>query len=457
MDDRALLSAVLADPDDDLPRLAYADWLDEHGDDDRAEFIRAGVELSHLPPNEDRHAQLAARCRHLEERRRGDWLAGAPPGVVVADFERGFPRRVGPPLRNYTDRLLGREHFAAMKRALELFPLRVFSGRLLGTASSSVARSRQSVYPERGHSPLEILARWPLLERFTALDLGMGGISSGLGDFQPGVAALAESPYAANLSALRLSGLLLGEEAVGSLGASPYLRRLRALDLRYNVPYQDRPAALLETSLPDRLEEIDGLDLETAGRWLRRPGCRLRELGIALDLHGDHPEPADAGPLIGAPGLLGLRRLSLAFDGPAAWQDRAPERNEGVLVERLWQVLDSPLLERLDELDLCGVWLSDLAVAQAGMARKLGTLRLRRCELTGTALAHLRPLLAEGRLRRLDLSYNYLTTADAAALAGWPELARLHELRLDFNDVEDAGLAALRASPHRRPWLRLSG
>lgn len=28
----ALLAAVCAAPDDDLPRLAYADWCDENGD-----------------------------------------------------------------------------------------------------------------------------------------------------------------------------------------------------------------------------------------------------------------------------------------------------------------------------------------------------------------------------------------------------------------------------------------
>ena len=39
----ALLKFVLAAPDDDAPRLVFADWLDEHGDPDRAAFIRAQV------------------------------------------------------------------------------------------------------------------------------------------------------------------------------------------------------------------------------------------------------------------------------------------------------------------------------------------------------------------------------------------------------------------------------
>jgi serine/threonine-protein kinase len=39
-DDDAFLRAIADAPDDDAPRLVYADWLDEHGQPDRAEFIR---------------------------------------------------------------------------------------------------------------------------------------------------------------------------------------------------------------------------------------------------------------------------------------------------------------------------------------------------------------------------------------------------------------------------------
>lgn len=42
----ALLAAILADPADDLPRLAYADWCEEQGDDARAEFIRCQIALA---------------------------------------------------------------------------------------------------------------------------------------------------------------------------------------------------------------------------------------------------------------------------------------------------------------------------------------------------------------------------------------------------------------------------
>lgn len=55
MNDRdALHAAVLDRPDDDTPRLALADWYDDHGDAARAEFIRIGIET----------ARTTAHCYH---------------------------------------------------------------------------------------------------------------------------------------------------------------------------------------------------------------------------------------------------------------------------------------------------------------------------------------------------------------------------------------------------------
>lgn len=41
-----LLAAVIANPDDDEIRLVYADAIDDHGDPERAEFIRAQIALA---------------------------------------------------------------------------------------------------------------------------------------------------------------------------------------------------------------------------------------------------------------------------------------------------------------------------------------------------------------------------------------------------------------------------
>lgn len=53
----ALQSAILANPDDDLPRLVFADWLEENGTTDadtaRVEFIRIGVQVEDKVADDD--------------------------------------------------------------------------------------------------------------------------------------------------------------------------------------------------------------------------------------------------------------------------------------------------------------------------------------------------------------------------------------------------------------------
>src|SRR4051794_6643142 len=47
--DEALWQAIIDAPEEDAPRLVYADWLEEHGQPERAEFIRVQCELAKLP------------------------------------------------------------------------------------------------------------------------------------------------------------------------------------------------------------------------------------------------------------------------------------------------------------------------------------------------------------------------------------------------------------------------
>lgn len=63
----ALLAAVRAAPGDDLPRLVAADWLDERGEPERAEFVRVQVEAAR---QKHRHAGGRAGCRACELQRR---------------------------------------------------------------------------------------------------------------------------------------------------------------------------------------------------------------------------------------------------------------------------------------------------------------------------------------------------------------------------------------------------
>lgn len=74
-----LLQAVLANPDDDSPRLLYADWQDEFGDAARAEFIRVQIEryrrYGDRQPLDDREfVGLIAREKALFGKHFRSWL-----------------------------------------------------------------------------------------------------------------------------------------------------------------------------------------------------------------------------------------------------------------------------------------------------------------------------------------------------------------------------------------------
>ena len=56
-----LLADIIANPDDDAPRLIYAGWLGEHGDEARAEFIRTQVELAELRKRIEAYPGRAAK------------------------------------------------------------------------------------------------------------------------------------------------------------------------------------------------------------------------------------------------------------------------------------------------------------------------------------------------------------------------------------------------------------
>jgi uncharacterized protein (TIGR02996 family) len=124
----ALLREVLEAPDDDTPRLVLADWLEEHGEPDRAGFIRVQVALARLAGEEG--ASVADDCQYprgwgAEERamhrqarelfgRNGHWSALRFPGEAPyggwvyhapewLHWRRGFLRTVRLPCRDFLD------------------------------------------------------------------------------------------------------------------------------------------------------------------------------------------------------------------------------------------------------------------------------------------------------------------------------------------------------------------
>jgi uncharacterized protein (TIGR02996 family) len=89
-----LYRAVLANPEDDAPRLIYADWLDEHGQPERAEFVRVQCATERIPPRTARWRPLNDRAQELEREWRADWTGRAKEMVYDARLRRGFVDRV---------------------------------------------------------------------------------------------------------------------------------------------------------------------------------------------------------------------------------------------------------------------------------------------------------------------------------------------------------------------------
>jgi uncharacterized protein (TIGR02996 family) len=78
--DSAILADVVAHPEDDAPRLVLADWLDDHGQSDRAAFIRVQVELARarLPGGAARRRELRKREKSLFAASEGCWKTPRP-------------------------------------------------------------------------------------------------------------------------------------------------------------------------------------------------------------------------------------------------------------------------------------------------------------------------------------------------------------------------------------------
>jgi uncharacterized protein (TIGR02996 family) len=173
--ERALLAAIIANPDDDTVRLVYADFLEENGEGERAEFIRLQVELARGVKKLALRRDLERRQRGLLAKNRSRWIAPlksalGPGRWQGREFRRGF---------------------------VECF-------ELPGKTAMSRGRKLAALTPVR--------------------ELTVSPAT----DAQ--VVALCKQPWLANLTHLSLPKTEVHDAAVKALVASPYLRRLREYD-----------------------------------------------------------------------------------------------------------------------------------------------------------------------------------------------------------------------------------
>lgn len=308
--DAAFHRAIIAEPDDDAPRLIYADWLDEQGDADRAEFIRLQIQLSRMLPGEPSREWIKSRADELRQQHHVEWVNRLPQFAEIhwEVFDRGFivAARIDSP----------EAYFAHAHEVLVAAPVEEL-------------RLHQFTWPNALR-----LAESKYLRRVRVLDFGDGNRIA-----NQGTEGLAKSPYLANLLALNLSWNMLGSAGVRAIAMAPYIRSLRSLKLYHNDVYDDALHYLAESPNLTRLEFLD-MDFTRTGddgiRALARTkhvkGLRALYLnnnlithdGIAallksdvlanvstLFLNGNYVGDAGVRAIVGSPHLGNLERLHL--------------------------------------------------------------------------------------------------------------------------------------------------
>lgn len=109
-----LLEAVIAAPHDDGPRLVFADFLEEHGDPDRAEFIRLQINTPRIPKTieakeEIEWVEVMAKGEHYVTSAINGWVTASThydPARNVLRVWGTKPNPVIPPLIDREKQLL---------------------------------------------------------------------------------------------------------------------------------------------------------------------------------------------------------------------------------------------------------------------------------------------------------------------------------------------------------------
>jgi uncharacterized protein (TIGR02996 family) len=394
------LQDILDHPDDDAPRLIYADWLEDHGQAESAEFIRVQIEHDRLAPTDDRREALAKRAKTIEKKHAKEWLR---------------------PLRAALDRprcrQLGSRGVAFRRGFVEALSLTPQRPGFLTDAQDFLRRH-----------PVQALT-------FTGTPI-LGHAAS--------LAELAGVSCLRALRSLRLCGATVPTgEALRLLGTSESLPRLKNLWLILETT-AEMFRGLANTPLAGRLDSLwmhvlapsllGVLEVLTASPAF----TSLSELSVISLLESQHVRR-----LAHSANLPALRELTLQGGGIGAdWLD---------------ELFGSPLWQRLTGLTL-HVAMGD-AFAQrlvhlfpdSGL-RRMG---LTYCGLTAVVVQALVGLPAWGELEELSLAGNPLGAGSGSALASCPHLAQLRALDVYGCGLGEDDALALAASPHAANLQRL--
>jgi uncharacterized protein (TIGR02996 family) len=249
----AFLQAVCEVRHDDTPRLVFADWLDDRGEAERAEFIRLQCALARWVPDLARRTELRRRERQLLKGQARAWLGGVRRFWKAWHFERGLP---------------------SVTMTAEQFLATEFSPR-----ADKLLAGVEEVRLLNAAPLIRDLVRSPQLAAVRSLDLNAAALDD------DDVRRLAESPYLGRLVSLDLANNRLTTTAALALHGAPALAGLRRLDLRNNELGPLGVEVMTDTD-PARLPVIE-LHGNVAGVIGRRPegmssGRVVNSIGMEL-------------------------------------------------------------------------------------------------------------------------------------------------------------------------------
>jgi uncharacterized protein (TIGR02996 family) len=211
MSHEGFLGASRERPEDDAPRLIYADWLEEHGQSDRAEFIRLQIELAPLDLDDPRRSALKDREVELMTAHRGEWLEDLVQ-IAAAEcwwFHRGFPAGLEWQMRFSGDTIVHALASSSSPYLATLTELELGANHITADGARALAFAPHL-------AGLKVLSLW-------GNPIGDGGMR-----------ALASSPYLTALTELNLAGNDIGEEGFRAFATSPNMARLTKLNLNGN-------------------------------------------------------------------------------------------------------------------------------------------------------------------------------------------------------------------------------
>lgn len=236
---RSFFRAIKENPDDDAPRLIFADWLQEQGDDAtaaRGEYLRLCVLRHRLSSDDANYSLLKRREGELFTEHRWMWLGPLRDAARAWAFERGMIQIAVQAEQLTTSETFLTPHFVELNKGLRV-ELRKWA-RTAAALWIDALKISEIQYPH-----INDLVYLSLLSQVNRLDLSGNTHQTGITLLFRALRAQ-QLPF---LTHLALERCWLDHDRLHSLSRCEQLARLHCLDLRRNRLDDDDARLLAES------------------------------------------------------------------------------------------------------------------------------------------------------------------------------------------------------------------